>query len=148
MKYKHGMVAGVLLILGAAVWSGTAFAEKTPKNYPEHGKIVATGWNQFSVNGATARTHTYTVTTEGKRYVLECHKRGVFSSTGEECGGDKKLQIGDMISFRIEKDSAFIPITEKLSPVAPPKQEEQKLRILSQELNPEIPDKPAAQPQK
>jgi hypothetical protein len=55
-----------------------------------------------------------------------------FHTTGKGCGGDKELQIGDVIKFRTEKDSLYIPL---------PDGSEQKLRILNQELKPDA--KPA-----
>lgn len=142
-------VAG-LLILALDVPAGTLFAKKPPKTYSEEGKIIATGFNQFSVNGATVRTHTYTVLTQGKQYVLDCHRRGFFSSTGEECGGDKKFQLGDTVHFRIEKDSVYIPITEIDTDSHKPRTGEEKLRILSQELKADEKgaDKPEAETQK
>jgi hypothetical protein len=51
-----------------------------------------------------------------------------FHTTGKGCGGEKEIEIGDVIRFRIEKDSAYLPL---------PDGSEQKLRILSQELKPE-----------
>jgi len=50
--------------------------------------------------------------------------------------------------FRVEKGSAYIPIAEGLSSVEPPKQSEQKLTILSEELRPEAADVPAPMPEK
>jgi len=146
MRYTHGVthnltgILALILILIAPV--GIAFAEKTPKTYPLEGKIVATGLDEYSINGSKRFTHTYTVVTDTKLYLLDCGKRSFFGSTGEECGGAKKLQIGDVIHFRVEKGTAYIPITEALSPVGPAKQSEQKLRILSEELKPEKTDKP------
>jgi hypothetical protein len=79
-----------------------------------------------------------------KSYVLECGHKPVFGTTGEECGGNKKLQIGDVIHFRIEKDKAYIPITKTDSSVG-----EEKLRILSTTLKPDAPaDKPPGAPEK
>ena len=134
---KQMLTAAGFLVLVLSVSTGTLFAKNSPRTYPEEGKIIATGFNPYSVNGATVRTRTYTVLTQGKQYVLECHKRGFFSSTGEECGGDKKLQIGDTIHFRIEQESAYIPITETNSDSSKQPTGEQKLRILSQELKPD-----------
>jgi len=53
---------------------------------------------------------------------------------GEECGGSKKLQVGDVIHFRIEKGQAYIPITRTDNSAA-----EEKLRILSTALKPDEP---------
>jgi hypothetical protein len=51
---------------------------------------------------------------------------------GEECGGSKKLQVGDVIHFRIDKDRAYIPITKAYNSAG-----EEKLRILSTALKPD-----------
>lgn len=127
----------ILFILGLTSPAESAFAKKEPKSYPEEGKIVATGLNQYAtVNNQKKFTHIYTVETSTKAYVLDCDRRPVFASTGDECGGDKKLQIGDVIHFRLEKGWAYIPIAQTLSPVEPAKQGEQKLRVLSEELKP------------
>lgn len=124
------------------VMLGTAFGKNEPKTYPIEGKVTATSVNQVpytysSSDGKTtsshrgiARTRTYTVQTDTKTYELDCGKRPrIFSSTPGECGGDKKIQIGDTIHFRIEKGRAYIPITESGQ-----KDLEQKLRILNEDL--------------
>jgi hypothetical protein len=56
----------------------------------------------------------------------------MFGTMGEECGGTKKLQIGDAIHFRIDKNEAYIPITKTDNSTA-----EEKLHILSTALNPD-----------
>jgi len=70
--------------------------------------------------------------TNAKSYLLECGHRPLFGSTGDECGGSKKLQIGDVIHFRIDKDKAYIPITKTDNSAA-----EEKFRILSTALKPD-----------
>ncbi len=80
-------------------------------------------------------SHTYKIETDTKVFELDCDKTAMFHSTGEGCGGDKKLEIGDVIHFRVEKESFYIPLADG---------SEQKLRILSQELKPE--SKPDAKP--
>jgi hypothetical protein len=133
-----------VFILALSLLSVTAFANKEPKTYPEEGKIVATGLTEWVVNNKHQYAHTYTVVTGAKSYVLECGHKPVFGSMGEECGGSQKLQIGDVIHFRIEKDRVYIPITKTDSSVA-----EEKLRILSTALRPDAPaDKPPAAPEK
>jgi len=123
-----------------------ALAGDNPKSYPEQGTITATGINQVprqtTVAGPNGTSHsqrvivitrTYTVQTQNKTYVLDCGKHPhLFSSTPGECGGDKKLQVGDLIHFRIEKDNALIPAPEASNP-----DQEQRLRILKQDLNSE-----------
>ncbi|PYX29051.1 MAG: hypothetical protein DMG77_14315 [Acidobacteria bacterium] len=108
--------------------SVTAFANKEPKTYPEEGKSVATGLTEWVVNSQHQHAHTYTVVTNAKSYLLECGHKPLFGSMGEECGGSKKLQIGDVIHFRIDKNQAYIPITKIDNSVA-----EEKLHILSTE---------------
>jgi hypothetical protein len=126
------------LILALGLLSMTAFANKEPKTYPEEGKIVATGLSEWVVNRQHQHAHTYTVVTSAKSYVLECGHKPVFGSMGEECGGSKKLQLGDVIHFRIEKDQVYIPITKTDNSAG-----EEKLRILSTALKPDAPaDKP------
>jgi hypothetical protein len=133
-----------VLILALTLLSVTVFANKGPKTYPEEGKIVATGLSEWVINSQHQHAHTYTVVTGAKSYVLECGHKPLFGSMGEECGGSKKLQIGDVIHFRIEKDRAYIPITKTDNSVA-----EEKLRILSTALKPDAPaDKPQAAPEK
>jgi hypothetical protein len=123
-----------VFILALGLLSVTVFANKEPKTYPEEGKIVATGLSEWVVNSKHQSAHTYTVVTDAKSYLLECSHKPVFGSMGEECGGSKKLQLGDVIHFRIEKDLVYIPITKTDNSVA-----EEKLRILSTALKPDAP---------
>jgi hypothetical protein len=109
---KQGTRAFAVLavfILALGLLSITVFANKEPKTYPEEGKIVATGLSEWVVNSKHQHAHTYTVVTETKSYLLECGHKPVFGSMGEECEGSKKLQLGDLIHFRIEKDLVYIP---------------------------------------
>jgi len=134
----------VVFILALGVLSATAFGNKQPKAYPEEGKIVATGLTEWVVNSQHQYAHTYTVVTNAKSYLLECGHKPLFGSMGEECGGSKKLQIGDVIHFRIDKNQAYIPITKIDNSVA-----EEKLHILSTALKPDAPtDRPPATPEK
>jgi len=136
-------VLGVF-ILAVGILSVTALANKEPRTYPEEGKILATGLTEWVVNSQHQYAHTYTVVTNAKSYLLECGHKPLFGSMGEECGGSKKLQIGDAIHFRIEKNQAYIPITKIDNSVA-----EEKLHILSTALKPDAPtDRPPATPEK
>jgi hypothetical protein len=133
-----------VFILALSLPFVTVFANKEQKTYPEQGKIVATGLSEWVINRQHQHAHTYTVVTETKSYLLECGHKPVFGSMGEECGGSKKLQLGDMIHFRIEKELVYIPITKTDNSVG-----EEKLRILSTALKPDAPaDKPQAAPEK
>ncbi|MBI3476492.1 MAG: hypothetical protein HY010_12235 [Acidobacteria bacterium] len=135
----------VVLILAASMLAGTASAGKKDPTYPEEGKITATTVNQVPVttyaqaNGTTMAvksikyTRIYTVQTETKTYDLDCGKTPhIFSRTPGECGGTKKIQVGDSIHFRLQKGWAYIPITE----INEGKEEsrEQKLRVVNEEL--------------
>jgi len=128
---------------------GTALAKKAPKTYPEEGKVIAMAVNELPVttythtggaNGGTTvpvrtikRTRTYTVQTETKTYELDCGKAPhMFSTKLQECGGDKKLQIGDTVHFRIENGWAYIPAPEGTDAA-----QEQKLRVLNEDLKTE-----------
>ena len=122
-----------VLTLACVVLSHTAFAKQEPKIYPEVGKVIGTGTS----GDRPFFTRTYKVATGTKIYLLDCGKTPflpVFpgaSKTGGECGGDKKLQIGDDIRFRTKKEWVYIPITGSGQTAS-----EQKLRILSEELKP------------
>ncbi len=132
-----------LLIFALAVLAGAA-AEKEPKTYPESGKVIGIGQNEHTKNhpktgnntgggSYSVYSHTYKIETDTKIYELDCGKTPMFlGSTGQECGGDKPLQIGDVIHFRVEKGTAHIPLSNG---------SEQKLRILNEEAKPET--KPA-----
>ncbi len=127
-----------VLTLASVVLSQGAFAKDEPKTYPEEGKIVGTG-----THGARPSfTRTYKVETSAKIYELDCNKAPFLpgfipgtTSTGGECGGDKKLKIGDVIHFRTKKEWVYLPIQENTG------SGEQKLRIISEEM------KSAAKPQ-
>jgi len=129
-------------IFTLVVLSGTA-AAKEPKTYPESGKVIGIGQNEHTKNhpktgngmgggSYSVYSHTYKIETDTKIYELDCGKTPMFGVTGKECGGDKPMQIGDVINFRVEKGSAHIPLSNG---------SEQKLRILNEEAKPE--SKPA-----
>ena len=118
----------VVLTLALVVLSQAGFAKREPKTYPETGKVIGVGTRE----GAPAHfTHVYKVETDSKIYGLDCNKQTIFPGTGGECGGDKKLKIGDEIHFRTEKVWVYIPVTGSGQTAS-----EQKLRILSEELKP------------
>ena len=118
-------------------------AAKEPKTYPESGKVIGIGQNEHTKshpktgNGMgggsySVYSHTYKIETDTKIYELDCGKTPMFGTTGKECGGDKPMQIGDVIHFRVEKGTAHIALSNG---------SEQKLRILNEEAKPE--SKPA-----
>ncbi len=132
----------VTLVLALTALTGGAYAKKQPKTYPEQGKVTATSVNQvpyrqtFSGPNGTSSvkrirtTRTYTVVTDARTFELDCGKTPpLFSSTPGECGGDKKIQIGDVIHFRIEKGWAYLPAPEASDPAY-----EEKLRILDEQM--------------
>ena len=122
----------IVLTLAHAVLSESAFAKNEPKAYSEMGKITGTGTH----GDGPGFTRTYKVETDTKVYLLDCGKNPFLvipgtTSIGGECGGDKKLQIGDEIHFRTKKEWVYIPITESGQAGF-----EQKLRIISPDLKP------------
>ena len=121
----------VVLTLAHAVLSQPAFAKNEPKTYPESGKIIGVGTSKRAVSDRTVFTHSYKVETDTKIYELDCGKMPFFSRTGGECGGDKKLKLGDEIHFRTQKEWVYISITESGQTGS-----EQRLRILSEDLKP------------
>jgi hypothetical protein len=156
---RHYLRCAARVLLGVMILLGAAFAAKHPKDYPETGTITGTGTSgQSAVGGTmvgtgalrtrTVYTHVYKVETDTKTFQLDCGKLPMFSSTGGECGGDKKLQLGDVIHFRVEKSWAYIPVTEmQLDTNTGQKNQisyEQKLRILSEDLKPQAQPSQAA----
>lgn len=120
------------------VFIGTALAKKVPKSYPQEGKVIGTGTTEHtdsSGSGGAQSTlshysHVYTVETATEVFKLDCGKlpKFVWSSTGAECGGSKKIQIGDVLHFRVQKGWVYIPLGDGQDA------SEQKLRILSEEM--------------
>ena len=103
------------------------------KEYPMQGTVTALGTGQETTGGGSTPvfTHehrTYTVKTEARVFVLECpyDLEGLHIASPSECGGRKKIAIGDAIRFRLEKNKAFV-----LN--APGKDE--KLRVVSEAMN-------------
>lgn len=122
-------VIAVALVLVAPK---SALSDDQAKSYPEQGKIVGTGTTGHTKGQGTAYSHTYKVETDKAILEVDCGKTPfIGSGIGKECGGDKKLQMGDEVRFRIEKSSIFIPITEG------DLHHEQKLRIMAQEAKPD-----------
>jgi hypothetical protein len=117
----------VLSILAFNVWPRIALAKKQPKTYPEEAKVIGTSISQ-------SFKYVYRVETNTRIYELECDKLprpGLSTYNPRECGGAKKIQIGDVIHFRSEKGWAYIPITETDGIPG-----EQRLRIHREELKP------------
>lgn len=129
---KYPLAVLLVFVLALVMLSPAAFAGKDPKSYPDAGKIVATGVTEWVINRQHQFAHTYTVVTDSRTYVLECSHKPIFGTLGEECGGSKKLQIGDIVHFRIDKNQAYIPITKIDNSAG-----EEKLHILSTALPPD-----------
>jgi hypothetical protein len=127
-RIMHSTTQVAALILALLVFSGAAFAKKQPRTYPEQGKVIGTGTSgrnitagsmnsgTGSVSSRTVYSRVYKVESDTKIFELDCGKLPVFSSTGGECGGDKKIQIGDVIHFRVEKGWAYIQAPESDNP--------------------------------
>ncbi len=83
-------------------------------------------------------------------FQLDCGKTPFFTSTGGECSGDKKLQIGDVLHFRVKDQWAYIPVmqteTDSTTFVKHTVATEEKLRILSEDLKPDAKPAEAAPP--
>jgi len=128
------MFGGLLLVgLALSLAPFVANAQKPAKSYPEEGKVIGRGTTEHTFGGANFYTQTYKVQTDKAVYQLDCGKKPVFGKTGGECGGEKKIEIGDVIHFRIEKNSAYIPVKDPLFEGMV----EEKLRIMSQEVRPD-----------
>jgi len=116
-----------------------AIGSATPKQYPIEGTVTALG-TQRETNGEIYNTHrTYTVKTPTRVFVLECpyDMTGIHISGPSECGGKKKIAIGDTIRLRVNEDYAYLPTDNG---------KEQKLSILSESINEDGTAKPAKQP--
>lgn len=125
---------------------GSANAKKPPKTYPEEGKIVGTGTLEHQVG---YYSHTYTLETSSKRLWLDCpHGGSLFQHVGSECGGKEPIKVGDVVHFRVEKDWLYVLVTRDVYDDAKhdlvPKEDEEKLRILNEELKPAASDKAQA----
>ncbi|MGA2654137.1 MAG: hypothetical protein ABSF28_26750, partial [Terracidiphilus sp.] len=100
--------------------------DKQAPDYPLSGKVLST-----SAKGA----HSYQVETDTRIYLLLCDKvKGLHFSMPECKAGDKPIETGDTIHFRVDDDSAYL---------AAAKGAEDGLRILTMELK-VIPPMPPA----
>lgn len=149
-RTRHNLLVISVVLMG--ILAGIAFAKKEPKTYPEEGKVIGLGTNghtadnhgMFSMNKTVTKySHTYKIQTEKEVLELDCGKIPFYSNskTGDECGGDKPIKIGDVLHFRIENGWAYIPVTEAADQG---KQSEQKLRVLSESPAETAKESPAA----
>jgi hypothetical protein len=126
-----------LLLLGFIAFPTAVLAGG--KDYPIQGTVIALGTSQETTGGGSAAvgggstsvvTHvrrTYTVKTPTRVFVLECPywMDGFHIYSASECGGKKKIEIGDAIRFRVEKGRAHLLTAEG---------KEQKLRVISEAM--------------
>jgi hypothetical protein len=127
-----------LLLLGFIAFPTVVLAGG--KDYPIQGSVTALGTSQetpgggsTAVGGGTTSvvTHvhrTYTVKTPTRVFVLVCPywMDGFHIHSPSECGGKKKIEIGDVIRFRVEKNRAHVLTAEG---------KEQKLGVASEAMN-------------
>jgi hypothetical protein len=136
-KVSNGPILKLFLIAIFVMQAGVTFAKNETKTYPEEGKVIGLGTKQHvAPTGHGFLFPSYTVETETKTFELMC-------GSGNGCGGDKKLEIGDVIHFRIDQyhgtRCAYI-----VAPKGNNLTREDRLLILSEELKPDAKDKPAA----
>ena len=100
-----------LLLLGFIAFPTVVLA--SGKEYPTQGTVIALGTNQEITGGGSTSVlphlhRTYTVKTPTRVFVLECPywMDGFHIHSPSECGGKKKIEIGDAIRFRVEKNRA------------------------------------------
>jgi len=129
-------VLAVLILAGAlfALSHAPAFADKKPKTYPETGKVIGRGTTPHTRGQGTVYSQTYKVETDKAVFLLDCGKLPFMTGTGGECGGEQhKIQLGDVLHFRIDKDYVYISAPDISGASG---SDEEKLRIISQELKP------------
>jgi hypothetical protein len=97
------------------------------KAHPIEGTVTALG--TYQQEGAVrSLNRTYTVKTPTRVFVLQCPyaMTGIHIHSPSECGGKNKIQIGDAIHFRTEKNYAYLQIDNG---------KEQKLNVLSESVS-------------
>jgi hypothetical protein len=140
----RALVMLVLAGLALTLMQKEAFADKKPKSYPESGKVIGRGTTGHTRGNGTAYSQTYKVETDKAVFLLDCGKLPFMGGTGGECGGEKKIQIGDVLHFRIDKNYVYIPVADLSGATG---SDEEKLRIISQELRPDAPAEKTTGPQ-
>jgi hypothetical protein len=120
-----------LLILCFAAFPGMLFAGG--KEHPLQGTVTAVGTSQDTTGGGSTPvfTHvhrTYTVRTDTRVFVLECpyDMDALHILAPSECGGKKKIAIGDAIHFRLKKDHAYVLTSQG---------KDERLRVVSEAMN-------------
>jgi hypothetical protein len=126
-----------LLLLGFIAFPTIVLAGG--KEYPMQGTVIALGTSQETTGGGSttggegstsvvSHVHrTYTVKTSTRVFVLECPHwmDGFHIHAPSECGGKKKIEIGDAIRFRVEKNRAHVLTAEG---------KEEKLGVVSEAM--------------
>jgi Cu/Zn superoxide dismutase len=123
---------GLCLILFCCIASpNIVFAGE--KQYPVEGIVTTLGTSQETTGGSNTPVtnimhRTYTVKTSTRILVLECPywMNGFHIHSPSECGGSKKIELGDTIHFRVQKRHAYVQTAEG---------KEQKLAVLSEGIN-------------
>jgi hypothetical protein len=126
-----GRLCLALVILCFAAFPGMLFAGG--KEHPLQGTVTALGTSQDTTGGGSTSvfTHvhrTYTVRTDTRVFVLECpyDMDALHIFAPSECGGKKKIAIGDAIHFRLKKDHAYVLTSQG---------KDERLRVVSEAMN-------------
>lgn len=126
-----GYLGLLLVILCLVAFPSMLFAGG--KEHPIQGTVTALGTSQDTTGGGTTSvfTHvhrTYTVKTDTRVFVLECpyDMEALPIAAPRECGGKKKIAIGDAIHFRLEKNNAFVLTAQG---------KDEKLRVVNEAMN-------------
>lgn len=134
-----------LLLLGFIAFPAVVLAGGN--DYPIQGTVTALGTSQEMTGGGSTSvvTHvhrTYTVRTPTRVFVLVCPHwmDGFHIHAPSECGGKKKIEIGDAIRFRVEKNRVHVLTAEG---------KEEKLGVVSEGMKEgwnEVPPPTSQQP--
>lgn len=113
VAFWHCVVAAVALLCCITLPT-IVFADSD--QHPIEGTVTALGTSQETTGDGKYTpvfTHvhrTYTVKTPARIFVLECPYQmdGLHIAAPSECGGKKKIAIGDSIRFRVKKNHAYV----------------------------------------
>lgn len=142
--FAFGLLGLPLVILCIVAFPGMLFGGG--KEHPLQGTVTALGTSQDTTGGGGSVpvfTHvhrTYTVRTDTRVFVLECpfDMEGLPIIERKDCGGKKKIAIGDAIHFRVEKNDAYVLTAQG---------KDQRLRVVSEAMNEAAGTVPAASQQ-
>jgi len=137
MKRSHQRSACLLAALVFVLGGSVAFAGGDPKTYPEEGKVTGTSTTDVHGSGPhgehTLTMPSYKIETDTRIYEVRC-------ANSFACGGKNKLEIGEVIRFRVGKKMGKQCVFFQ----APGDDKERYVLVLSEELKPDA--KPATQP--